>query len=111
MQKVRQNDLNFSENQFFVFDMLIYFFCKRFEQFWYSRTTGPIIQQAFLRRHLQFLIKVPQMTAKLSKKQNCRNSDANLNKNQLVWFWNTHNLTKNKIGVRCLLEVFPSEMA
>ena len=26
MQKVRQNDLNFSENQFFVFEMLIYFF-------------------------------------------------------------------------------------
>ena len=26
MQKVRQNDLNFSENPFFVFDMLIYFY-------------------------------------------------------------------------------------
>ena len=26
MQKVRQNDLNFSENHFFVFEMLIYFF-------------------------------------------------------------------------------------
>ena len=25
-QKVRQNDLKFSENQFFVFEMLIYFF-------------------------------------------------------------------------------------
>ena len=28
MQKVRQNDLKFSENQFFVFEMLIYFFVK-----------------------------------------------------------------------------------
>ena len=26
MKKVRQNDLKFSENQFFVFEMLIYFF-------------------------------------------------------------------------------------
>ena len=26
MQKVRQNDLKFSENQVFVFEMLIYFF-------------------------------------------------------------------------------------
>ena len=26
MQKVRQNDLKFCENQFFVFEMLIYFF-------------------------------------------------------------------------------------
>ena len=26
MQKVRQNDLNFSENPFFVFEMLIYFY-------------------------------------------------------------------------------------
>ena len=26
MQKVRQNDLNFSENSFFVFEMLIYFY-------------------------------------------------------------------------------------
>ena len=27
----------------------------------------PVIQKAFFKRHLQFLIKVPQMTAKLSK--------------------------------------------
>ena len=26
MQKVRQNDLNFSENPFFYFEMLIYFY-------------------------------------------------------------------------------------
>ena len=26
MQKVRQNDLNFSENPFFVFEMLIFFY-------------------------------------------------------------------------------------
>ena len=26
MQNVRQNDLNFSENMFFVFEMLIYFY-------------------------------------------------------------------------------------
>ena len=32
--------------------------------------SGPVIQQAFLKRHLQFLIKVPQMTAKLSKSKN-----------------------------------------
>ena len=44
MQEVRQKDLKFGENQFFVFEMLIYFFCKRFEQFCNSRTTGPVIQ-------------------------------------------------------------------
>ena len=32
--------------------------------------SGPVIQKAFLKRHLQFLIKVPQMTAKLSKSKN-----------------------------------------
>ena len=71
MQKVRQNDLNFSENPFFFcfwnVDILL---CKRFEQFCNSRMSGPVIQKAFLKRHLQFLIKVPQMTAKLSKSKN-----------------------------------------
>ena len=31
--------------------------------------SGPVIQKAFLERHLQFLLKVPQMSAKLSKKR------------------------------------------
>ena len=43
MQKVRQKDLNFSENQFFVLYVDI-LFDNRFEQFCYSRTTGPVIQ-------------------------------------------------------------------
>ena len=68
MQKVRQNDLNFSENPFFwIVDILL---CKRFEQFCNQRMSGPVIQKVFLKRHLQFLIKVPQMTAKLSKSKN-----------------------------------------
>ena len=32
--------------------------------------SGPVIQKAFLKRHLQFLLEVPQMTAKLSKSKN-----------------------------------------
>ena len=32
--------------------------------------SGPVIQKAFLKRHLQFPIKVPQMTAKLSRSKN-----------------------------------------
>ena len=32
--------------------------------------SGPVIQEALLKRHLQFLIKDPQMTAKLSKSKN-----------------------------------------
>ena len=64
MQKVRQNDLKFSENQFVVFEILTYFFVKVSSNFF--------IQDP----HLHFLINVPQKTAKLSKKQNCRNFDA-----------------------------------
>ena len=30
----------------------------------------PVIQKALLKRHQQFFIKVPQMTAKLSKRKN-----------------------------------------
>ena len=43
---------------------------KRFEQFCNSRMSGPVIQKAFLKRHLQFCIKVPKMTATLSKGKN-----------------------------------------
>ena len=65
IQKVRQNDLNFSENPFFLnVDILL---CKRFEQFCNSRMSAPVIQKTFWKRHLQFLIQVPKMTAKLSK--------------------------------------------
>ena len=32
--------------------------------------SGPVIQKVFLKRHLQFLIKVPQVIAKLSKSKN-----------------------------------------
>ena len=49
--------------------------------------------------------------AKLSKFWRFRRLRANSNKNQLVRFWNTHNLTKNHTGVWCLLEGFTSEMA
>ena len=42
--------------------------------------------------------KVPQMTAKLSKKRKI------VEKNQLIRFWNTHNLAKNQLGVLCLLK-------
>ena len=55
------------------------------------------------------------MTAKLSKKQNWRNFDvfgdfAQIQR-KINWFWNTHSLTKNQVGVWCFLEVFPYEMA
>ena len=43
---------------------------ERFEQFCNSRMSGPVIQIAFLKKHLQFPIKVLQMTAKLSKSKN-----------------------------------------
>ena len=53
MQKVRQNDLNFSENPFFCFLNVDILLCKRFEQFCNSRVSGPVIQKAFLKRRLQ----------------------------------------------------------
>ena len=74
MQKVRQNDLKLSENQFFVFELLIFFFVNVSSNFVIQNdwTRYPI---DVLKIHLLFLIKVPQMTTKLSKKQNCRNFD------------------------------------
>ena len=75
MQKVRQNDLKFNENQFFVFEMLIYFFVNVSSNFVIQERLDPLSNRRFLKRYLQFLIKVPQMTAKLSKNQNCRNFD------------------------------------
>ena len=71
MQKVRQNDLKFSENQFFVFDGHI-LFLNVSSIFVIKERLDPLSNRRFFKRHLQFLIKVPQMTAKLSKKQNCR---------------------------------------
>ena len=53
--------------RFFCFRNVDILLCKRFEQFCNSRMSGPVIQKAFLKRHLQFLIKVPQMTARLLK--------------------------------------------
>ena len=70
IQEVRQNDLNCGENPFFCFRKVDLLLCKRFEQYCNSRMSGPVIQKTFLKRHLQFLIKIPQMTAKLSKGKN-----------------------------------------
>ena len=57
------------------------------------------------------------MTAKLSKKQNCKNFDvfgdfAQIQR-QINWLgFGTNTIgQKNQIGVWCLLEVIPSEMA
>ena len=70
MQKIHQNVLYFSENPLFCFWNVDILSCKRFEQFCNSRMSEPVIQKAFLKRLLQFLIKVPQMTAMLSKSKN-----------------------------------------
>ena len=107
MQKVRQIALNFSENPFFCFWNVDILLCKRFEQFCTSRMSGPVIRKAFFKRHLQFLIKVPQMIAKLSKSKNLQfdwlgytQSDEKKTNRYLVssWgvsFWNGITLFKN----------------
>ena len=70
MQKVRQNDLNFSENPFFFcFWSVDKLLCKRFEQFCNSRKSGPVIQKAFLKRHLQFFYKSFPNDRKVVEKQ------------------------------------------
>ena len=110
MQKVGQNDLKISENQFFVFEILIYFFVNVSSSF--------VIQARLIR----YPIGVFEKTSTVSNKSSSNDrkivevltflaTSRKFKKNQLVRFWNTHNLTKNQIGVWCLLEVFPSEMA
>ena len=42
MQKIRQNDLKFSENQFFVFEMLIYFFVNVSSNFVIQERLDPL---------------------------------------------------------------------
>ena len=74
MQKVRLNDLKFCENHFFV-SVVIYFFVNVSSNSVIQERLDQLSNGGFLKRHLQFLIKVPQMTAKLSKRQNCINFD------------------------------------
>ena len=75
--------------------------------------SGLVIQKAFLKRHLQFLIKVPQMTAKLSKIKNLQFlpflATSRKFKENFIWLGYTQSDEK-QIGVWCLLKVFPSEM-
>ena len=47
MQKVRQNDLKFSENQFFVFEMLIYFFVNVSSNFVIQERLDPLSNKRF----------------------------------------------------------------
>ena len=76
MQKVRQNDLKFSANQFFVFELLIYFFVNVSSNFVIQERLDLLSNRGFQKDiYLQFFMKVPQLTARLSKKQNCRNFD------------------------------------
>ena len=47
MQKARQNDLKFSENHFFVFEMLIYFFVNVSSNFVIQERLGPLSNRRF----------------------------------------------------------------
>ena len=47
MQKVRQNDLKFSENQIFVFEMLIYFFANIPSNFVIQERLNPLSNRRF----------------------------------------------------------------
>ena len=47
MQKVRQNDLKFSENQFFVFEILIYFFENVSNNFVIQERLDPLSNKRF----------------------------------------------------------------
>ena len=47
MQRVRLNDLKFSENQFFVFEMLIYFFVNVSSNFVIQERLDPLSNKRF----------------------------------------------------------------
>ena len=47
MQKVRQNDLKFSKNQFFVFEMLLYFFVNVSNNFVIQEQLDPLSNRRF----------------------------------------------------------------
>ena len=47
MQKVRQKDLKFSENQFFVFEMLIYFSVNVLSNFVIQERLDPLSNRRF----------------------------------------------------------------
>ena len=47
MQKVRQNELNFSENPFFVFEMLIYFYVNVSSNFVIQESVDPLSKKSF----------------------------------------------------------------
>ena len=47
MQKVRQNDLKFSENQVFVFEVLIYFFVNVSINFVIQERVEPLSNRRF----------------------------------------------------------------
>ena len=47
MQKVRQNDPRFSETQFFVFEMLIYFFVNVSSSFNFQERLDPLSNGRF----------------------------------------------------------------
>ena len=55
MQKVRQNDLKFSENQFFVFEMLIYFFVNVSSNFIIQERLDPLSNSRFKKEIDSFL--------------------------------------------------------
>ena len=55
MQKDRQNDLNFSENQFFVFEMLIYFYVNVSSNFVIQERVDPLSKKRFWKDIYSFL--------------------------------------------------------
>ena len=64
MQKVRQNNLKFSENQFFVFEILIYFFVNVSSNFVIQERLDPLSNRRFEKE----LIKVPSNDRKVVEK-------------------------------------------
>ena len=94
--------------------MLIYLFVNLSSIFVIQERLDPLL--AFLKRRLQCLRKVLQMTAKLSKKQSFPSFDvfgeSAPNYENFDWLCvgiHTSPQRKQK-GVCCVLEVFPSEM-
>ena len=55
MQKVRQNDLNFSENSFFVFEMLIYFYVNVSSNFVIQEWMDPLPEKRLWKDIYSFL--------------------------------------------------------
>ena len=66
MWEIRQNDLNNQKIQIFpVFEILIDFYVNLSSNFEFQQQLS-LVSKRFLKKHLQFLRKVSQMTSTLS---------------------------------------------